>query len=282
MKIGIPKERRPEERRVAASPDTAKRLKGMGHDILVEKGAGTGRRLHRRGLCRRGRDHGRRGFGPGGRDRAQGAGALARRGRQDEDGRGADRHAPALAEQGSGRGLCQGGAHRLRHGAGAAHHPRPGDGRAVLAGQSRRLQGRARRRRRLRPRHADDDDRGRHDSAGARAGDGRGRRRPAGDRHGAASGRDRLRHRCPLRRQGAGRKPGRHLPRRRSRGDEGDGDGGRLCQGGERGFRQAPARARDRGLEEDRHRHLHRAHPRAQGAGADHQGDGGGDACRAR
>jgi H+-translocating NAD(P) transhydrogenase subunit alpha len=42
MKIGIPKERRPDERRVAASPDTAKRLAGMGHEILVEKGAGAG------------------------------------------------------------------------------------------------------------------------------------------------------------------------------------------------------------------------------------------------
>jgi len=42
MKIGIPKERRPDERRVAASPDTAKRLAAMGHEILVEKGAGAG------------------------------------------------------------------------------------------------------------------------------------------------------------------------------------------------------------------------------------------------
>jgi NAD(P) transhydrogenase subunit alpha len=42
MNIGIPKERRPDERRVAASPDTVKRLKAMGHDILVEKGAGAG------------------------------------------------------------------------------------------------------------------------------------------------------------------------------------------------------------------------------------------------
>jgi NAD(P) transhydrogenase subunit alpha len=42
MKIGIPKERRPDERRVAASPDTAKRLKDMGHEILVEQGAGAG------------------------------------------------------------------------------------------------------------------------------------------------------------------------------------------------------------------------------------------------
>ena len=42
MKIGIPKERRPDERRVAASPDTAKRLAGMGHEILIERGAGAG------------------------------------------------------------------------------------------------------------------------------------------------------------------------------------------------------------------------------------------------
>ena len=42
MKIGIPKERRPDERRVAASPDTAKRLAAMGHETLVEKGAGAG------------------------------------------------------------------------------------------------------------------------------------------------------------------------------------------------------------------------------------------------
>ncbi len=42
MKIGVAKERRPHERRVAASPDTVKRLVGQGHDILVEAGAGAG------------------------------------------------------------------------------------------------------------------------------------------------------------------------------------------------------------------------------------------------
>jgi len=42
MIIGIPKERRPGERRVAASPDTVKRLAGMGHEIAVERGAGAG------------------------------------------------------------------------------------------------------------------------------------------------------------------------------------------------------------------------------------------------
>jgi proton-translocating NAD(P)+ transhydrogenase subunit alpha len=42
MKIGVPKERRPHELRVAASPDTVKRLVGDGIEVLVEKGAGAG------------------------------------------------------------------------------------------------------------------------------------------------------------------------------------------------------------------------------------------------
>lgn len=42
MKIGIPKEERPGERRVAASPETVKKLKAAGVDIVVERGAGQG------------------------------------------------------------------------------------------------------------------------------------------------------------------------------------------------------------------------------------------------
>ena len=42
MRIGVPKERRPHELRVAASPDTVKRLTGEGIEVLVEKGAGAG------------------------------------------------------------------------------------------------------------------------------------------------------------------------------------------------------------------------------------------------
>jgi NAD(P) transhydrogenase subunit alpha len=42
MKIGIPRERREFERRVAASPDTVKRIKGMGLEPVVEAGAGLG------------------------------------------------------------------------------------------------------------------------------------------------------------------------------------------------------------------------------------------------
>ena len=41
MKIGIPRERRPDEQRVAASADTVKRLKGLGVEVLLEAGAGT-------------------------------------------------------------------------------------------------------------------------------------------------------------------------------------------------------------------------------------------------
>jgi H+-translocating NAD(P) transhydrogenase subunit alpha len=40
MKIGVVTERRAHERRVAASPDTVKRLTGQGHELLVEAGAG--------------------------------------------------------------------------------------------------------------------------------------------------------------------------------------------------------------------------------------------------
>ncbi|MEQ1754852.1 MAG: Re/Si-specific NAD(P)(+) transhydrogenase subunit alpha [Micropepsaceae bacterium] len=40
MKIGIPKERRANETRVAATPETVKKFKALGVDILVESGAG--------------------------------------------------------------------------------------------------------------------------------------------------------------------------------------------------------------------------------------------------
>jgi len=42
MKISIARERRAQERRVATTPDTAKRLVGMGLEVVVESGAGAG------------------------------------------------------------------------------------------------------------------------------------------------------------------------------------------------------------------------------------------------
>ena len=40
MKIAIPKERRPYERRVAATPDTVKKYRALGYDVAIEAGAG--------------------------------------------------------------------------------------------------------------------------------------------------------------------------------------------------------------------------------------------------
>ena len=40
MKVGIPKERRVNETRVAATPETVRKLKALGIDVLVESGAG--------------------------------------------------------------------------------------------------------------------------------------------------------------------------------------------------------------------------------------------------
>ncbi|MDZ4868512.1 MAG: NAD(P)(+) transhydrogenase (Re/Si-specific) subunit alpha, partial [Alphaproteobacteria bacterium] len=40
MKVGIPKERRANESRVAATPESVKKLKGLGLDVVVESGAG--------------------------------------------------------------------------------------------------------------------------------------------------------------------------------------------------------------------------------------------------
>lgn len=45
MKVAIPKERREGERRVAASPETVKKLKALGLEVVVESGAGLGSSL---------------------------------------------------------------------------------------------------------------------------------------------------------------------------------------------------------------------------------------------
>ena len=42
MKIGIPKERREHESRVAATPETVKKYLGLGFEVAVETGAGVG------------------------------------------------------------------------------------------------------------------------------------------------------------------------------------------------------------------------------------------------
>ena len=95
----------------------------------------------------------------------------------------------------------------------------------------------------FRPRHADDDDGGRHRAGGARLRHGRGRRRAAGGRDRAPARRRRLGHRRAPRRQGAGRLARRKIHRGRGRGVQGGGDGRRLRQGNVDGI-PAPSRRR--------------------------------------
>ena len=42
MRIGVPKEVAPNERRVAVTPDVAGKLVKSGHEVVVERGAGSG------------------------------------------------------------------------------------------------------------------------------------------------------------------------------------------------------------------------------------------------
>lgn len=42
MRVGVPKETRPDERRVAATPETVRKMIGAGADVVVERGAGLG------------------------------------------------------------------------------------------------------------------------------------------------------------------------------------------------------------------------------------------------
>ena len=269
MRIGIPRERRPNEARVAVSPDTVKKLVALGAEVMIETGAGTSSavpdgayaaagariavdeaeslrdadvvlKVQRPLTC--------------GRRRPGRAGAHEVR-------RHADRHPRPLCGQGPGRRLCGPGRQRLRDGIPAAHHARADHGRAVLPGQPRRLSRGDRGGRRLRPRLPDDDDGRRHGGGGARHGHGRRRRRPAGDRHRAPPRRRRLRDRRAAGRQGAGAEPGRHLRRRRGRGIQAGRDRRRLRQGDERRLQGQAGGAHRRDHQEAGHRHHHRAHP---------------------
>ena len=142
MKIGVPKEVIAGENRVAMTPESAAALQKLGYECLIETGRRRGGRVLRRGLRGGGRD--------GGQDRRRRCGkrptssprcaspteAELKRLTKDKtlisffnpggNEEGLD------ARQGEGR-------QRHRDGNGAAHQPRPEDGRAVVDGQYRRL-----------------------------------------------------------------------------------------------------------------------------------------------
>ena len=126
MRIAVARETDPAEDRVAATPETVKKLKALGAEVAVEPGAGVEVRHPRRRLHRRRRDRRRR-------DAVKDAdvvlkvrrpAALELAGYK----KGAlviaimDPYGNEAALKAHGR--CR--RHRLRHGADAAHHPRAG------------------------------------------------------------------------------------------------------------------------------------------------------------
>ena len=148
MKVAIPAEA-DSEPRVAATPDTVKKLKALGADVVVQSGAGREVRRARCGLRGGRRDDRaeRRRCGSRRRRGAEGAPPERGRARELQARRARDRDHGPVRQRGRARRDGQGRRRRLRHGADAAHHARAGDGRAVLAGEPRGLPRGDRRRR---------------------------------------------------------------------------------------------------------------------------------------
>ena len=262
MRIAIARETDSGEPRVAATPETVKKMIALGAEVAVEPGAGEKSGILDADFAAAGATVGK--------DAAKGADVVLKVRRPDaaETLKGYKKGALVIAimdPYGNAAALkALGGCrrHRLRHGADAAHHARAVDGRALEPGQSRRLPRRDRCRRRIRPRLPDDDDRGRHRAGGQDFRDGRRCRGPASDRHRAPARRHRHRHRRAARRQGTGAKPRREIHRGRGRGIQAGRNRRRLRQGNVEGVSGQAGGAGRRAHQEAGHRHHHRADPR--------------------
>ena len=151
MRLAVLKERRASETRVAATPDTVKRLIALGVTVAIEAGAGAQAAIPDHEFAAAGAEIAPdRRRSPGRcRDRVRRADAAARAADADPARRLAGLHRQRLRRTRPGAG-ARGSRHRLRgDGAAAAHHPRAGDGRAVEPGQPGRLPRGDRGRRRL-------------------------------------------------------------------------------------------------------------------------------------
>ena len=215
MKVAVAAEVEAGEPRIAATPETIKKIIGLGAEVAVEPGAGI-----KSGILDADYSAAGAKISP---DALNGADIIlkVRRPQAAELSRykrGAIvigiidpyGHDDALRDD-----RCR--SHIVRHGAPAAHHPRASDGRSLEPGQSRRLPRRDRRRRRVWPRAADDDDCGRHGAGHQGLCHGRRRRRPAGDRDRAAARRGGHRDRRAAGGERAGGKPRRQIRRGRGR-----------------------------------------------------------------
>ena len=171
MKIAIPAETDPAEPRVAATPETVKKLKALGADVAVETGAGV-----KSGILDADYEAAGATIAPTAADAVSDADVVLKV-RRPTAAELADYKQGALViaimdpygNEAALADMAEAGVTALRDGTDAAHHARAGDGRAVLAGEPRRLSRRDRRVGRIRPRLADDDDGGRHRAGRARS-----------------------------------------------------------------------------------------------------------------
>ena len=135
MRLAIPKETRPGETRVAATPESVKKLKSLGLDIVVQAGAGAGAKIADADYLAAGAT-----IAPDAASAVRDADiVLMVRGPQGPRSP-ISRRAPCVAalavapyRTGQYQRPGRGRRHRLRHGIAAAHFPRPVDGRAVVA-----------------------------------------------------------------------------------------------------------------------------------------------------
>ena len=149
MKIAILKERRPHETRVAATPETVKKLKALGvEEIVIETGAGVAAAYTDQAYADAGAM-----IVPDAASAVAAADVIFKIQRPMSAAEGIDEL--GLLRSGPGADVAARRAHQQRPGAGAgvqgrdvvrpradpAHHPRAVDGHPVLAGQPRRLQG---------------------------------------------------------------------------------------------------------------------------------------------
>ena len=274
MKVGVAKETAPGERRVALVPEALGKLKAAGLDILVERGAGAGSSIpdaayEAAGATIVSTD-----------DLYRDADAILRVAKPSDDG-------GRQAAQGPGAARPAGPAHRSedRQVAGRPRRDRDqprrdpahavaraDDGRPLVAGQRRWLQGGPDRGQRLRPLLPAADDRGRDGQAGQRPDPRHRRGRAPGDRHGAPPRRGGQGLRRPARDARAGREPGR--PVRQAQDDDRCDRCRRLRPRADRRGAGGPAGRAQRGHRRDGHRHHHRPGPGPQAAAPRH-GRGG-------
>ena len=272
MRIGVPRETRPGETRVAATPKTVEQIVALGYAVFVEQGAGAASSFDDAAYVRAGADV---------IDEAVwNADVLLKINAPSEaeiallrPGQVVVVAAGAGAEPRPGGGAGGSWGDRAGDGCRAADLAGPVAGRAVVDGEHRWVPGGGRGGARVRVVLHRAGDRGGEGPAGEGAGGGCRGRRPGGDRHGILAGCGGARVRRPSRGRRAGGVDGCGVPAHRRRG--GRAVGRRVRAGDQRRLRRQGRGAVCRAGGRRRHPDHHGADPGTPRAAADHRGDGG-------